>query len=165
MRIAAEKITVENAREGKNNGNVAPQVGFAEVAVHGIGAGQKLLEIIHAHGKRHRQPDSRPDRVPAAHPVPELEHILRVDAEPGHLGAVGGNSHEMPGYRSLIAGFLHKPLPRRTGICHGFKGGEGLGGDNEQHGLGIHPAQGFGHMRAVDIGYKMHGTDRACHRA
>ncbi len=63
----------------------------------------------------------------------------------------------MPGYRSLIAGFFQKPLPRRMRIFHGFKGGECLGGDNEQRGLGIYPAQGFGDMRAVDIGYKMHG--------
>ena len=77
-------------------------------------------------------------------------------SEPLNLGAVGGHSNEMPGYRSLIAGFLHEPPPRRMRIRHGFKGGEMLEATMNSM-VVITRRRVSAICGAVDIGYKMHG--------
>ena len=46
-----------------------------------VEAGEELAEALGADRDHQRQPDRRVDRVAAAHPVPEAEHVGGVDAE------------------------------------------------------------------------------------
>ena len=48
-----------------------------------------------------RQADRRVDRVAAADPVPEAEHVLGVDAELGDLLGVGADRDEVLGDRGV----------------------------------------------------------------
>ena len=50
---------------------------------------------------------------------------------------------------------LQEPGARAVRIGHGFLGGEGLGGHQEQCGLGVHPSQRLGHVRAVHVGHEV----------
>ena len=43
-----------------------------------------------------------PEGVSSSDPVPELEHVLGVDAEVNNLGTVGGQRDEVLGHRGLL---------------------------------------------------------------
>ena len=45
-----------------------------------------------------------------------------------------------------------EPVPRRGRVGHGFDGGEGLGGDQEQRALRSQPTQGRCQFMAIDVG-------------
>ena len=60
----------------------------------------------------------------------------------------------MPVDRGL-AELFREPFARRAGIGHGFRGGEGLRGDDEQGFFGIGFGQHRIQMSAVDIGDKI----------
>lgn len=51
---------------------------MAEVFVHEVRAGQELLEIVRPDGQLDREPDGRPHRVPAAHPLHKKQHHRRI---------------------------------------------------------------------------------------
>ena len=102
-------------------------------------------------GNHQRQADGRPDGIAPADPIPESENPLRRDAEGRHLVECRGNRREMRWHRRL-AQLLHNPRPRRLGIGHGFDGGEGLGGDEEQRCRRVQGFQRVGDMGAVHIG-------------
>ena len=53
--------------------------------VHLVEAGQHGAEIVRPDGEHGREPDGRIHRVAPADPVPEAEHVGRVDAELRHL--------------------------------------------------------------------------------
>ena len=59
-------------------------------------------------------------------------------------------------YVFLIAGSAQEPVARAVGVGHGFLGGEGFGGYQEQGGFRVQWLQRFGNMGAVDVGNKMH---------
>ena len=48
-----------------------------------------------------------PKRVSSSDPVPELEHVLGVDAELDDLGAVGRQSDEVLGHRRFLIRLKH----------------------------------------------------------
>ena len=75
----------------------------AEVLVHRVEAGQHLAEVLRADRDHRRQADRRVHRVAAADPVPEPEHVGRVDAELRHLRGVGRDGDEVLGDRLLVA--------------------------------------------------------------
>jgi hypothetical protein len=52
-----------------------------------------------------------------------------------HLGGIGGDGHEVLGQVGLLP--CCRNQARADGVEHGFLGGEGFGGDDEQRGLGI----------------------------
>ena len=60
----------------------------------------------------------------------------------------------MPGQVCGLA-VLQEPGARRTGVEHGFLGGEGLGGDDEERGLGIAAGKHLFQVMAIDIGNKV----------
>ena len=66
-----------------------------EMPIHVVGAGEKSLKIVHPDRHGDRKPDRRPERIAPANPVPELEHVLRIDAELRRLLLVGGKRDEM----------------------------------------------------------------------
>ncbi len=65
--------------------------------VHVVGPPQQFLKIVKAHGAGKGEADGRPEGEPSSHPIPEDEHIVRMDTEGGHRLRVGGNGHEMTG--------------------------------------------------------------------
>ena len=65
--------------------------------VHVVGAGQQFLEFVHADVQGDGQADGGPEGIAAAHPVPEAEHVGRVDAEFAYRRFVGGYGDEVLG--------------------------------------------------------------------
>ena len=60
-----------------------------------MGAGEQLFEGIHPDSKRDGTCDRRPQRIAPANPVPELENMGRVDAEPLRLDQIGRPRYEV----------------------------------------------------------------------
>jgi len=83
--------------------------------------------------RQHRgEADRRVHGIAPADPVPEPEHVGRVDAELGHLRDVRRDRDEMPGHGLGIARALDKPGARALGLGHGLQLREGLGRNDEQ---------------------------------
>ena len=127
----------------------------AEMLVHGMRTGQQLLEPVHADGEGDGQADRRPERVAAADPVPEAEHVGGVDAEGGDRLGVGRDRDEVLGHRLRTAQPLDQPGPRRARVGHRLLGGEGLGGDDEQCARRVEPGQRIDKVRAVDVRHEV----------
>ena len=104
--------------------------------VDGMEAGQHVGEGIGPDGHHEREADGGVERVAAAHPVPEAEHVGRIDAELGHRFSVGGDGHEVTGHGFVPASQpVEQPLPCGRGVGQRLQGGERLRADDEQ-GLG-----------------------------
>ena len=102
---------------------------------------EELLEAIEADGNGDRQADRRPQRVAAADPVPEHEHVRRVDAEAAHLRLVGRDGHEVLRDVRLVCRGGEEPRARRAPVHHRLFGREGLRRDDEQRRLRAQAAQ------------------------
>ncbi len=121
--------------------------------VHLVEAVQHLAEILRPHGDHGGQADSRVHGVAAAHPIPEFEHVGRIDAEFRHLRGIGRNGDEVRRHALLISAERpQRPGARGLRIGHRLQRGEGLGGDDEQ-GLGrIEIVDRLGEIGAVHVG-------------
>lgn len=120
--------------------------------VHGVSTGQELVEVVVADVEGDGQTNGTPDGVTATDPRLETEHVLAVNAELGDLGLVGREGDEVLSDVRLILGGLEEPLLSGVGVGGGFGGGEGLGGDQEEGGLGVRVLEGFGNMSTVNVG-------------
>ena len=96
MRARPGEVGIPDADQAQQRRHVLAQIRRAEMLVHGVRALQKLGETVEADGERDRQPDRRPQRIASADPVPEAEHIGRVDAEGRDLLGIGRDRDEMP---------------------------------------------------------------------
>ena len=130
------------------------------MSVHLEGSLKQLLETLETHRQRYGQTDRAPERIPAADPVPELEHVGRVDAELFHFRRIGGQRHEMPRHILVPGSGSEEPILGRMGVGHRLLRGESLGGDDEQRSLGVQSPQRFHDVRPVHIGDKMHVEPR-----
>jgi hypothetical protein len=108
-----------------------------EVLVHLVRAFQQGAKVVEADAERDRQANRRPQRIAAADPVPEHEHVLRRDAELGDLLGIGRQRDEVLGDVALVFRVLQEPGARAVRIGHGFLRGEGLGRHQKQRGLGV----------------------------
>ena len=99
---APSTLAYQTPSRPRTIGHVALERRGAEVLVHLVRAVEKLLEVSVAGGQRDRQADRRPQRVAAADPVPEHEHVLRRDAEGLHFGLVGRDRDEVLGDGGLV---------------------------------------------------------------
>ena len=79
------------------------------MVVHEVGAVEEPLEIVEAEVERDGQPDGGPQGVPAAHPVPEAEHVLGVDAEFRDLRRVGGEGDKVLRHGALVFRRFQEP--------------------------------------------------------
>ena len=93
--LRAEEVRVPDAEEPHQHGEVALERRRAEVLVHRVEAGEQLAEAVGADREHRREADRRVHRVAAADPVPEAEHVLRVDAEPRDLVGVRRDGDEV----------------------------------------------------------------------
>ena len=151
---------VEDAEEREDDRHVALEAGRAEVTVHLVVALEELLVVVAADRDHEREADRGRERVAAADPVPEDEHVLRVDAERGDFLRGRGDGDEVLGDRSLGVGLLEarllglgeEPLLRRKRVGHRLLRREGLGRDDEQGLVRLHRAERLGEVRRVDVG-------------
>lgn len=155
--MSAKEIHVPHAQQCHDHRHVLLQRRGAKMLVHGVSTLQQRLKTIHTQIQGNGQADGRPQGITPPHPVPEYEHVARVDAEVTHLGLVGGHRHEMPGDGRLIPQMFQQPGPGAMGVGQGLLSGERLGGDDEQGGLRVHPGQGLGQMGTIHVGDEMHG--------
>ena len=159
MARRAQEIRVPHAEQGQDDRHVGLQGGAQEVFVHGAGAGQQGLEAVHAGGDGDGEADGRPQGIAPPHPVPEFEHVGRIDAERRHRVPVGRQRGEVPRHGPIPQG-AGQPGARRGRVGQGLGGGEGLRRDQEQGGFRVEPVQGPGHMAAVDVGDEMDAKAR-----
>jgi hypothetical protein len=89
-------------------------------------AGEQLAESLGPDGEHRRQSDRAVHGIAAADPIPEAEHIVRVDAELAHGLTVGRDGDEMLRHSRVGAKPVEGPAPRRRGIGHGLERRERL---------------------------------------
>ncbi len=71
--------------------------------VHLVEAIEHLPEIVAANGNHGRKPDRRIHRVASADPIPESEHVRRIDPELRHFLRICRNGNEMSGHTLWVA--------------------------------------------------------------
>lgn len=84
------------------------------------------------------------------HPVPEAKGVVGVDSEFLDELEVGGDSHHVLG-DSLVAKRLGDPLAHGARVEHGLGGGERLGDDDDEGGLGALALEGTRYVLRVDV--------------
>ena len=124
--------------------------------VHRVGAGQQLVESIRPDRQGDRQADCRPQGITPPHPFPELEHVLRIDAETDHRLAVGRYRNKVACYCRLVLQRLQTPGPGRIGVGRCLLSGEGLRRDHEQGRCRVQAVECLDELGAIHIGDEMH---------
>ena len=129
MSLSLEEVRVPDAQETTENRNVLLEGSFAEVLVHGVGAGKELVEVVEANVEGNAQTNGAPDGVASTDPTFEAEHVLLVDTELGNLLLVVGEGNEVLGNVYLVVRLLEEPGLGSVGVGGGLGRGERLGGD------------------------------------
>jgi hypothetical protein len=88
-RLRAEEVVVPDADQPHEHRQVAREWRGPEMFVDGMEALEHGAEVIRTDRQHGRKTDRRVHRVTAADPVPELEHVRRVDAEFGNFFGIG----------------------------------------------------------------------------
>ena len=70
--------------------------------VHRTETAEHLAEPLRSDRDHQREADRRVVGVAATNPVPELEHVDRVDPELPHFGGIRRERHEVLRHRRLI---------------------------------------------------------------
>jgi hypothetical protein len=99
--------------------------------VHAMCAFEELLEIVVSDDQADGEADSAPETVPAADPVPELEHVLLGDTKLGHGGDVCAEGDKVLCDVDHVICVLEEPGAGGGGVGDGFLSGERLTGDDE----------------------------------
>ena len=80
-RLRAEEVVVPDREQAHDHRQVAFERRGAEMLVDRVEPVEHRAEVLRADRDHGRKPDRRVHRVASADPVPEAEHVLRVDAE------------------------------------------------------------------------------------
>ena len=148
----AKEVVVPNADEGEDDREVLVSRSGLEMLIHFVSALVELHVVFEADAEADGKTDCRPQRIAAANPVPEFEHVSRVDTEFGNGFGVGGESDEVLCDSGLVAiECLEDGCLCGFGVRHGFKSCERLGSNDEESFFDIHLLEGFGHVGAVDV--------------
>ena len=123
----------------------------------GIEPGQQLVELVGAECDHRGQPDRGVHRVPAADPVPEPEHVRRVDAERGHPLGVRGHRDEVVRDRVRRPERVDDPVPGGGRVGQRLQRPERLGGDDEEGFLGAEVPDRLREVGGIDIRYETEG--------
>jgi hypothetical protein len=120
-RLRPEEVVVPDAQQRHQHGEIPLERRGAEMLVHFVKAVQHGPVVIGADSQHGRQADGRVHRITAADPIPEAEHVGRIDAEPRYLAGIGRNRDEMLRDRRFISTHaFQEPTARGVGIGHGF---------------------------------------------
>ncbi|OEI67192.1 hypothetical protein Cus16_3201 [Curtobacterium sp. ER1/6] len=157
--LRAEEVRVPDVEQAHEDGDVLLERRGADVLVDRVEAREELLPVLLADGDDDARADGRVDRVAAAHPVPEAEGVLRVDAERGDLVERGRDGDEVlrDGVRLLVvarvgqAELRPQPLACQARVRQGLEGAEGLRRDDEERGLGVEVGGLLVDVRGVDV--------------
>ena len=122
--IRLPEIGVPDAQHAEDDRHVGFQWRFLEMHVHGMRTGQQCLEIAPADLQRDRQANRRPQRVAPADPVPENEHVFRIDAEGFDGFRVGRQGYKVAGNRCRRTQRCQQPGFGRIGVGQGLQCGE-----------------------------------------
>ena len=93
--LRAEEIVVPDRQQTHQHRQILFERRGAEMFVHLVEAIEHRAEIIRPDGEHRRKADGRVHRVTSADPIPEPEHVGRIDAERGHLFGIGRDGDEM----------------------------------------------------------------------
>ena len=124
--------------------------------VHRVRAGEQLNKVVETNGQNDGQANRRPQRVTAANPVPELEHVRRVDTKLANRFAVGGERGKVFCHVFVIARGFQEPVARAVGVGHGFLSGEGFRRYQEQCGFRVYFLEHFGDVGTIDVRNEVH---------
>ena len=114
--LGIKEIDVPETDQSHQNGQVPGQWRGSEMLVHFMSSCQQLIEFIHSYAQCNGKSDGRPQRITSADPVPESEHMLRVDAKAADLGLICREGHKMLCDIPLLLRGSQKPTPCRMGI-------------------------------------------------
>ena len=109
MSLGTVEIRIPHAQEACNNRDVLLKRGGTEMHIHSMSALQERMEVLESDMDGNTETDSGPDRVTAANPALEAEHVLSVDAELGDFALVGREGNEVLGDISLSICLLQEP--------------------------------------------------------
>lgn len=93
--FGTKEVVVPDTENGQDDGNVVLEWSVQKVLVHLVSTAEELLKVIKANVDGNRQANGRPERVTATNPVPELEHVLWVNAKRRDGGGVGGQGNKV----------------------------------------------------------------------
>ena len=150
--LGVEEVPVPDGEQSHDHRQVLRQRCGPEVLVHLVEARQQLGEVVRPDRDHGGEADRRVHRVPAADPVPEPEHVLRVDAERRHAFCVGRDGHEMLGDRRSVTELPHHPVACRVRVRERLEGAERLGRDDEQGLVGRQIPGRLHKVGRVDVG-------------
>ena len=109
-------------------------------------------EVVRANGQHRREADRRVHGVAPADPVPELEHVGRIDAELRHFRRVRRDRDKMLGDGRFVAPETREqPVARRVGVGHRLQRREGFRRDDEQGLRRVEVTDGFREVGAIDV--------------
>ena len=153
---SAKEVVVPNADEGEDHREVLVGRSGLEMLIHFVSALVELHVVFETDAESNGEADCRPQRVTATHPVPEFEHVSRVDTECCDGFGVGGESHEVlcDGLFVTVESLENCSLSS-FGVRHGFKSRECLGSNDEERFFDVHLLERLGHVSAVDVRNKV----------
>ena len=151
------EIVVPQADQAERHGQVLGALSIEKVLINGVGTGVHFHPVVETDGKGDGGSDGGPERVTATNPVPKAEHVVDVNTEGRDGFGVGGEGSKVLGNGGAVALEVVKdPLLCGAGVCHSLLGGEGLGSDEEEGGLGVAFLEDLGHVGAVNVGAEVH---------
>ena len=103
VRLGAEEVDIPEVQQSLDDGQALIKGCLEEVLVHGAKPRQHLGEGVLPDRDHQREADGRVVGVTSSHPVPEAEHVPRVDPEGCDSPLVGGYCDEVLGHR-VVAG-------------------------------------------------------------
>ena len=150
-RLNAKEVAVPDGQEPHQDREVLLERSRLEVLVHGVEAGQQVGEASGTDRQHRRKADCRIHRVAATDPIPEAEHIGRVDAE--RLDALGirRDCDEVSGDGRIVLERGERPGTRSRSIRHRLERAKRLRGDDEQRLLGVEVECCLGKVGGVDV--------------
>ena len=150
MGLRAQEVAVPDADQAEQYWQILGERCGPEMLVHRVEARKHRPEVVGADRNHQREADGRIERIAAADPVPEPEHVGSVDAKFGDLLRVGRDGDEVVGH-SFLAERVDQPCAGRAGIGERLDGREGLGADDE-HRLGrLEPGDSTPEICPIDV--------------
>ena len=154
MGLSTKEVGIPDAEKTANDGNVVLEWCLLEVVIDGVSASKELVEVVITNVEGDRQTDGGPNGISTADPAFEAKHVLGVDSEFGNFFGVGGQGNKVLGNIFLLCG-LQEPFLCSVGIGDGLSGGEGLGGNEEESGLGVGILESLDDVSAINVGDEM----------
>ena len=152
----APEVVVPDAEHCEEHGEVLAEGVEAEVLVHCVRAEQKLEEVVHSDVEGDGEANGAPQRVAPADPVPELEHVLGVDAERCDFLCGRRHRHKVLGHSVLAeVCLLEEPLPRRRSVRNGLQRRERFAHNHKQRRMRVQSAHRLVDVRPVHIRHEM----------